>query len=206
LTDTTVHTSGSGKYGLKLIPISSSELFDSYSLVIPTGNIQNETKTVLVWVKIKNANYYAGTHTNPTLTVNYDDGTEVTAVATDTTDWQALMVNFTPSTTYGQITITVSGKTDATGTDREFVIDDFGGGFLVNGGFDLWADGLPVPPFWSFLMEASAFWESSSLADYGANSMGEKVKNTHVDTQAILNDLEEITTVVEDNQAFILGK
>src|SRR5690606_38795617 len=91
---------------------------------IPTGNIQNKTMTISVWVKINNAAYYAGTHTKPTLTIDYDNGTTLSSVATTGTDWQQLAVTFTPANTYGQIEMKVTGATDATGTNSYFYVDD----------------------------------------------------------------------------------
>ena len=176
LTDTTVHTAGG--FALRREPLSSTVNYD-WEFDIPTGNIQNETKTIAVWCKINSATYYAGTHTNPTLTVNYDNGTTTTSpngVATNTTAWQLLSVTFTPATTYGQITITISGATDATTTNAYFYIDDFTGGSLVNGSLDLWGNALPISPVYSFLMQASDFWDAQSSAHVGTGTMG-KIMN-----------------------------
>ena len=59
--------------------------------------------TVSLWVKINNSAYWAGTHAKPTLTIDYDNGTTITSVATASTSWQLLACTFTPATTYGQI-------------------------------------------------------------------------------------------------------
>ena len=180
LTDTTVHTAGG--FALRFEPLSSATNH-TWTFDIPTGNIQNETKTIAVWVKINSATYYAGTHTNPTLTVNYDNGTITTSpngVATNTTAWQLLSVTFTPATTYGQITITISGATDATTTNAYFYIDDFTGGSLVNGSLDLWANALPVSPVYSFLMQASDFWDAQSSAHVGTGTMGKLAADTNI--------------------------
>jgi len=192
LTDTTVHTAGG--FALRFEPLSSATNH-TWTFDIPTGNIQNETKTIAVWVKINSATYYAGTHTNPTLTVNYDNGTTTTSpngVATDTTAWQLLSVTFTPATTYGQITITLSGATDATTTNAYFYIDDFTGGSLVNGSLDLWANALPVSPVYSFLMQASDFWDAQSSAHVGTGTTGKMLKS--------------IDSGVGDAQGLILSK
>ena len=91
--------------------------------------------TVSLWVKINNAAYYAGTHTKPTLTINYDNGTTITSVATASTSWQLLACTFTPATGYGQIEMKVTGATDATGTNRyEGAIAD-----IIDNSFHLFA-------------------------------------------------------------------
>lgn len=147
LADTTSHTGG---YAVRFQPISSTTPL-AWTFDIATGNIQTYQATISVWVKINNAAYYAGTHQNPKLTVNYDNGTLATATATDTTDWQQLSVSFTPTTTYGVVTVTIDGYTDATTTNAYFYVDDFENdypsGYAVNlGKFDVWADAKPVTP------------------------------------------------------------
>ncbi len=123
----------------------------SWSFVVATGNIQTYEATFSVWVKINHANYYAGVHQNPTMRIDYDDGTVVTAVATDTTDWQKLTKAFTPATDYGQVTVTIDGYTDATSTEAYFYVDDFEvaypSGYAVNlGKLNVWARGNPMTP------------------------------------------------------------
>lgn len=148
LTDTTAHTSGG--YALRFQPTTSTTALP-WTFTVSTGNIQTYETTISVWVKINNAAYYAGTHQNPTLRIDYDNGTVVTDVATDTTDWQLLTKAFTPTTTFGQVTITIDGYTDATTTDAYFYVDDFDiaypSGYAVNlGKLDVWADGSPITP------------------------------------------------------------
>ena len=77
---------------------------------IPTGNIQNKTMTVSLWVKLNNSAYWAGTHSMPTLTIDYDNGTTITSVAQGNTNCQQLACTFTPTTGYGQIVDIVTGK------------------------------------------------------------------------------------------------
>lgn len=187
LTDTTVHTSGTGKFAIKLTPTSATgaTLFDDWEFDVPTGDIQNKTMTVAVWVKINNAAYYAGTHQLPRLNINYDDGTTAYAQAAETTDWQQLFVTFTPTTTYGQITVTISGKTDATTTSRDFYVDDFAvlypaGVTLDLGGLDNWADALPVTPPVAIPISAytvsNAVWEELQSSHTTSGSMGSLFK------------------------------
>ena len=80
--------------------VCSSDLFPSHDI---GSDIQNKTMFVSVWVKISNSAYWAGTHTNPALTITYDQTTTTSTVATNTTDWQLLSCVFTPATNYGQI-------------------------------------------------------------------------------------------------------
>lgn len=167
LTDTTVRTSGTGKFAIKFEPLSSTSNL-TWDFDVPTGNIQNKTMTVGVWCKINSATYYAGTHQKPRLTINYDNGTTAYAEATGSTDWQLLHVTFTPTTTYGQITVTVSGRTDATSTDAYFYIDDFGVSYPPNvaldlGGLDNWANGLPVTPPVSLPLSAGTVAQQVAL-------------------------------------------
>lgn len=178
LTDTTVHTSGTGKFAIRLEPTSSSELFDSWSFDVPTSNIKNKTMTVACWVKINSATYYAGTHTNPTLRVDYDDGTEVTSVASDSTDWQQLSVTFTPATTFGQITVSIEGKTDATSTNAYFYVDDFSvllPESIDLGGLDLWANALPVTPPISTGITAAQVWDVQTSTLTGTGTIGKQI-------------------------------
>jgi hypothetical protein len=160
LTDTTVHTTGSGKFSLRLEPLSSTNLLE-YPVTgqprsYPTGNISGKTMLVSVWVKINAAAFYAGTHEKPTLHVDYDDGTEVTAVAVASTSWQRLDVTFTPSTAHGEIEVWASCATDATSTEAYVYWDDWAinlpAGVQVDlQGIDNWAKGVPVwPPVTTF--------------------------------------------------------
>lgn len=181
LTDTTVRTSGTGKFSLKFTPTDPSSTL-SWSQKIPTGNIQNLTMTISLWVKINNANYYSGTHTKPTLSVNYDNGTVVTSVATGSTSWQRISITFTPTTTFGQIQVTVSGSTDASLADRDFYVDDmdiaYPPGYSLNlGGLDLWANALPVSPTIATVPSTGSVWDVPLLNITTANSIGKQLKD-----------------------------
>jgi len=190
LSDTTRHTTGTGKFDLRFEPLSSTDALE-WEFTIPTGDISTKTMTVACWVKINSATYYAGTHQNPKLTINYDDGTTSSTTATDSTSWQLLAVNFTPTTAFGEITVTVDGYTDATGTDAYFYVDDFAvlypaGYKLDMGGLDLWANALPVVPPIATVLSALDVWSASSAVDYGSSTMGEKLAKKVLTTSRFL--------------------
>lgn len=178
LTDTTVRTSGGSAmrfqpYGMNLM---------HWEQTIPTGNIQSKTMTISCWVRINLAAYYAGTYTLPTLTVTYDQTSTATSVATATAgSWQQLAVTFTPTTTFGQIEMKVTGATDATGTDRYFYVDDvnvaYPAGVQVDlGGLDLWADGLPVEPAIATMPSITGVWDEPLTAHTVSGSFGAFIK------------------------------
>lgn len=141
--------------------------------------------TVGVWCKINSANYYAGTHQLPRLTIDYDNGTTAYCQAGESTDWQLLFVTFTPTTTCGQIIVTLSGRTDATTTDAYIYFDDFTVAYppsvaLDLGGLDNWADALPVTPPIAIPISAGTVatnvWQQLTATSYGTGTMGEWVK------------------------------
>lgn len=180
LSDTTVHTSGTGKFSMRFEPITSTDALD-WVFNVPTGDIQGMTMTVAVWCKINNATYYAGTHQKPRLSINYDNGTTVYTDATASTGWQLLSLTFTPTTTYGQIVITLSGYTDATTTNAYFYFDDFSilypAGYQLDlGAMDLWANGLPITPPVATNLSALSVWTASTSTDYGSGTMGNRLK------------------------------
>lgn len=141
--------------------------------VIPSGNLQNKSPAVGIWVKINNAAYYAGTHTKPTLVVNYDNGTTVEVAATATTSWQRLAISFTPLTTYGQYSWYLKAATDATGTNRDWYCDDFQNTYpnatVDLGGLDLSANGEPVfPPVALNIISSAVGWDQRA-ADFNTD-------------------------------------
>lgn len=182
LTDTTVRTSGTGKFALRFEP--GADLL-SWSQDVPTGNIQNKTMVVTCFVKINSANFYSATHTNPTLKVTYDGVTEATAVATNSTDWQRLTVAITPTTTAGKINVSFEGMTDQTGTDAYFYLDDVSvllpAGVQLNlGGLDDWDSGLPVTPSIATNLTAMDVWAVDKSVFTSNTTMGghlSKLKN-----------------------------
>jgi len=182
LGDTTVRTAGAAACAMRFCPTATNGTDEMvWSFTVPTGDITNKTMNVNVWVKHNHANYYAGTHTHPTLRVNYDNGTELTAVAVDGTDWQRLSVTFTPATAYGQITVSIEGATDATGTERNFYVDDFtinypAGVALALGGIDLWANAEPVTPTIDLFPSLGGVWDEALSAHTAAGSFGAWVK------------------------------
>ncbi len=181
LADTTVHTSGTGKFAVRFESTSSENPLE-WSFTVPTGNIQNKTMTVAVWCKINSASYYGGTtYQMPRLTVDYDNGTTTYSEATQTTGWQLISVNFTPTTSYGEIIVTLSTKTDATGSNAYVYFDDFAvlypAGYALDlGGMDLWANALPVVPPIATVLSAKDVWTALDTENYGSNTMGERIK------------------------------
>lgn len=174
LTDTTVHTAGG--FGVRFQPTSSTSRLE-WEQTIPTGNIQTKTMMVGVWCKINNAAYWAGTHQMPRLTIDYDNGTTAYAEAAQSTDWQLLFVPITPTTTYGQITATLSGMTDATTTNAYIYFDDysvlFPAGVQLNlGSLDLWAGGLPIVPTIATNISAQDVWTVATSTLTGSGTIG----------------------------------
>lgn len=185
LPDTTVHTAGAGKFALRFEPQSSTNRLE-WTHDAPTGNIQGLTMTVAVWCKINAAAYYAGVHQLPRLTVNYDDGTLAFAQALANTGWQLLSVVFTPATAFGQITITMSGMTDAVGANAYVYWDDglmlYPASYVLNmGGMDLFADALPVTPLIATVFSAQDVWTAQTITMNGLGTIG-KLLVDNVDT------------------------
>lgn len=174
LADTTVHSAGTAKYAIRAENNSIGNL--DWTFECPVGDISGLDMTVVCWVKINAAAYYAGTHTNPQLRVRYDKTTWAYAEAVDSTDWQILSVTITPTTSYGQITITLRTNTDATGSDAYVYADDFSilypAGYALNlGGLDLWSDGLPITPPISTSIAAADVW-AYDLNNAGTGTAG----------------------------------
>jgi hypothetical protein len=181
---TTVHTAGG--YAICLQPTNSTMPYD-WTFTVPTGNIQNKTMMVGCWVKINSANYYSVTYQMPRLNINYDNGTIAYCQAATGTDWQYLAVPFTPLTTYGQITVSVTGATDQLTTSAYVYVDDFSilypAGYQLNlGTLDLWANALPVSPPISTNLSALDVWTAASAISYGSGTMGEVLKALQVRT------------------------
>lgn len=184
LSDTTARTAGG--YALVFEPVDDglgTNLLRRTE-VIPTGDIQNKTMTISVWVKVNLTGYDAGTHSMPTLTVDYDNGTLITAVAqAEFGSFQQLSVTFTPQTTYGQVTATLSGATDASGADAYFYEDDWNVAYPAGvsidlGGLDLWAGGLPVGPPIATFPSLGGVWDEALSAHNIPGSFGDKIKRT----------------------------
>jgi len=162
LSDTIVHTSGTDKFSMRMQNVTEALTFTQN---VPTGNVQNKTLVVGVWCKINNANYWqdVGLHNMPKITVDYDNASTVYAEATQTTDWQFLYIALTPTTTYSQITITLSTDTNKTGSDAYVYFDDmsvlYPPGHQINlGGLDSWASGMPIIPSIASNIAAADVW------------------------------------------------
>lgn len=178
LDDTTVHTAGGFAYRQESI---NSESRFEWTFYLPTGNIEDKTMIVGVWCKINSATYYAGTHRLPRVNVTYDNTTTVYAEAVESTEWQFLNLPFTPTTSYGQVTVTLYSRTDATGSDAYVYFDDFSvlypAGYQLDlGSMDLWANALPITPPIATNLSAQSIWAAADNIDYGANTFGNRVK------------------------------
>lgn len=148
---------------------------------IPTGNILGKTMSIGVWVKIDNSAYWAGVHSMPRLTVNYDNGTEVYAEASQTAgSWQYLQVPFTPATAYGLLTVTFSLASDATGGNEYVYVTDWSvlypAGVQLNLGLQaVWAKGLPVVPTIATNLSAADVWAFPTSSLTGTGTVGKLV-------------------------------
>ena len=188
LADTTVRTAGG--FALRFQSQSTARNL-VWVTSVPTGNIQNKTMVVGVWVNITNAGYYAGVHQNPRLTVSFDNGvSSAFAEALDQTGWQFVSVPFTPTTTFGQVTLTFSTNTDAVGANAYVYFDDFTGSLpqgseLNLGSMDLWSNALPVNPLnFATAISATDVW-SANPATFGASTVGDRVNKIKNDTGII---------------------
>lgn len=180
LADTTVHTSGTGKFSLRMESIDNGSL--EFSQYIPTGDIQGKDMVVGVWCKINSSDYWSATHVMPTLAVDYDDGTRLTATAAESTDWQFLIVPFEPTTTYGRIKVTISCETDQTSTNAYVYWDDFAilypAGVQLNlGGIDLWAGAEPITPTLATNVSAADVWAYPTASLTASGTTGKQQKD-----------------------------
>jgi len=187
LADTTTRTTGG--FAMRFRPQTGTNVL-CFTQKVPTGNIQNKTMSIGVWVKINNANYWGGTHTMPKLTINYDNGTVVYASATQTTDWQLLQVPFTPTTTYGQLTVTICGASDATTTDAYFYVQDWSilypaGVQLDLGKQAVWAEALPIVPTIATNLSAQDVWAVPTSTLTGTGTVGKEVNDIKNETGLI---------------------
>lgn len=183
LTDTTTHTVGG--YSLRFQPVSLTNRLE-WKFNVPTGNILGKTMNIGCYININVANYYLGsTYQLPRLNVTYDNGTTIYCEAGLKTGWQSLNVPFTPTTAYGEITITVSGMTDATGSNAYFYVDDFSVSYPPNtaldlGNLDLWANALPVVPPIALPISAGTVanqvWEELTANHNTTGTTGKKIK------------------------------
>lgn len=190
LSDTTKHT---GAYCMKWVPLrtwtgyATSQM--EWEQKVPTENIQNKTMSIGIWVNISNAAYYGGNYTMPTLTVNYDNGSIVTGEAAKATGWQYVFVSFTPLTTYGELTVTFKGWSDATAPNGTFYTADMSvlypaGHTIALGAMGTWAGALPVMPSISTSVSAADVW-AADPSGFGASTVGDKVNAIKKDTGLI---------------------
>jgi hypothetical protein len=175
LSDTTLHTAGADKYAIRFE--STANEFLRWIQNVPTQDIKDKTMVAYVWVKLNSANYWAGSHEMPRLTINYDNGTLEYAEAAQTTDWQIITLNVTPTTSFGSINVRLSTKTAATGSDSYVYFDDVGilypaGHQLDLGGLDSWAGALPVTPSIATNVSATDVWNVPTSILTGNGTIG----------------------------------
>lgn len=174
-------TADVGEYSLKFTPDKPAyplSLDDNYGSTT-IGDNQNKECQVLSRVKINNANFYAGTHLKPTLSLTYDGATDETAVATATTDGQAIQISYTPQTTNSSVSIRLSLYTDATGTDRDVYVGKLvsknGNGVVIDtqrlDQFDRY--GIPLGTTRTFPAPDSV-WDEIASSHNGSGTTGEK--------------------------------
>jgi hypothetical protein len=181
LDDTTTRTTGT--YAMRFNSVSETDLFE-LPINVSIGDIQNSTMNISIWVKINHANYYAGTHVNPKLTVTYDATKTEVATAIDTTDWQELKVSITPTTDTGKITVTLSGVTDATDTEAYFYWSDMSVNFPQKLSLTYWYRGEPYLPPVTSSADSMSFWNTGKSQLINPESIGKYVKN-----QLSMNDM-----------------
>jgi hypothetical protein len=186
LADTTVWTgtafgaASAGQFGLRFEPDDDgvgTSLF-KWTQSFPTGSILNKTMQVTCRVKINSATFYAGTHTKPTLRVTYDNGTDITAVASGSTSDQILQVTFTPATAFGQITLTLEMATDASGTNAYVylgtMVPNLPDGIAVDTTqLSNWANAMPITPSIATIRNPTNVWDElltthNSTGTFGA--------------------------------------
>jgi hypothetical protein len=161
---------------------------------IPTGDIQNKTMSVGVFVKVDSANYWAGTYVMPKLVVNYDNGTTVSVSASKTAgEYQLLQIPFTPLTNYGQITVSIYGASNAVGADAYFRVKNWSilypaGVQLDLGKQTVWAEALPLTPTIATNLSPLDVWAVSKTG-MGAGTTGEALVKTDSKTNLIVATL-----------------
>lgn len=165
-----------------LDPVNKLKYQDNYPGKTQIGNCKNKAVSIVADLKINNTNFYAGTHTNPTLRVVYDGGaSEVTAVATDTIDGQKLMVTFIPTTEIEAVLVTVEMATDAVGSDAYVYLGEIypikpEGVFTDTTKIGKWDDGYPLGTMRTFPAPGSA-WDELETAHSIDGSFGKKIKD-----------------------------
>lgn len=134
---------------------------------------------------------YAPTRTMqmPRLTVNYDNGTLAYKDALLTTDWQFVSVPFTPLTTYGELTVSVSGQSQAPAAKAAFYVAEMSvlypaGHNIAMGKMNTWSSSLPTMPSISTTISAGDVW-AVDPSQFGASTVGDKVNKIKTDTGLI---------------------
>ena len=147
----------------------------------PIG-VANEPITVSLYCKVNSLDYDAGTYVAPKLEISgcgMTGGFLTASADVTTTDWQLLTVSGTP-TSAGQITITLSTETDASGSDSYVYWDDMYVSYKTPvdlGTLDHVHHGLPISPPVSAVMTAQNVWAELLADNRLADSMGEAMRD-----------------------------
>jgi hypothetical protein len=178
LADTTSRTSGPGRKAWRFERYFSDTALELV-FTIPIGT-PDEPITISVYCKLNSTNYAAGTYQAPRLKIC---GLGVTGVSAEqeadvtTTDWQVLVVSGTP-TSAGQLIVTLSIQTDASGSDGYVYWDDMYISYktpLDLGGLDYVHHGLPVFPPLSVVLTAQNVWSEQLSDNRVPGSMGKAI-------------------------------
>lgn len=177
LSDTTVHTEGTGKFA-ECLQAGTGEHKLSFDL--PTGDIKDLTMAVGVWCKINSSDYWSAEHVMPKLLIEYDGETQVISTATQTTDWQYLMVSFKPTTSTGKVKVYFIIETEQVDSLANVYFDDFSAfypaGYQLNlGGLDNFDRGLPVFPPISTGVSPVDLWNLPTSLLTGTGTIGKFV-------------------------------
>ncbi len=175
LADTESRTDGAGMKAWRMEPLRT-DLPVEMILTIPIG-VANEPISISVFVNIAAAAYYAGTYDAPSMTIAGlgMTGDALTDLATAATGWQLLVVSGTP-TDVGQITLTLSMETDASGSDAYVYWDDMYVSYKTPvdlGTLDHTYKALPISPPTSSVMTAQNVWAELLADNIISASMGE---------------------------------
>lgn len=152
----------------------------AWEQIIPTGDITGLAMSINIRVKINSANYYSGIYSKPKVTVLFDGETETYVEADNTTDWQLLNVTFTPTTSYPEITLTITTETDKTGSDAYVYWDSISVLYpptvsLNLGSLDLWSGGRPVTPSISTAINVADVWNYPTTNLTAPGTTGKKL-------------------------------
>jgi len=181
-TDTT--KLGNNSYSLRFEPtIPGTNL--EWSHKVPIGDIQEKTMAVMCKIKINHENYYKGSiYQLPRLEINFDDGSIAYASVSNSTEEQTLIVPFIAYTDFPEITITISGHTDALGSERYFYVGDgqifYPPAHSINtGSMDYWVNDMPLTPWMATNIQAADIWAYLTSLVTVNGSIGKMIDELH---------------------------